>query len=45
MAPMVDPGTYEFKDLNTGNIIPEKLFMNDQEEEIYELEQFRTSNK
>ena len=27
-APMVDLGTYEFKDLNTGKNTPEELFMN-----------------
>ena len=31
---MVDIGTYEFKNLNTGNITPEELFMNDCVEEL-----------
>ena len=33
--PMVDLGTYEFRDLNTGNIKPEELFTNAYAEEIY----------
>ena len=28
MKTMVDMGAYEFKDLNTGKIIPEELIMN-----------------
>ena len=42
---MVDLGAYEFKDLNTGKIIPEKLFTNYYAEEIHELEQVRTSTE
>ena len=42
---MVDLGTYEFKDLNTGKIKPEELFMNDYAEEINESEQVRNSTK
>ena len=33
---MVDLGTYEFKDLNTGEITPEQLFTNAYTEEVYE---------
>ena len=34
-APMVDLGTYEFKYLNAGIIIPEESFMNAYAEEIH----------
>ena len=40
---MVDLGTYEFKDLNTGKNTPEELFMNSHAEELHESEQVRTS--
>ena len=42
---MVNLGMYEFKKLNTGNINPEKLFINDFVEEIYESEQIIDSIK
>ena len=42
---MVDLGTYEFIDLNTGEIIPEEFFMNDLVEEVYESEHVCASNK
>ena len=35
-TPMVDLGTYIFKDLNKGKIAPEKLFTNTYVEEVYE---------
>ena len=35
-APMVDLGTYEFTDLETGKIIPADLFMNACVEEKHE---------
>ena len=38
MAPMVHLGTYGFKNVNTGKISSENLFMNAYTEEIYELE-------
>ena len=45
IEPMVDMGTYEFKDLNTGNIKPEELFMNAYIEEVCKSEHVRTSTK
>ena len=45
MAPMLDMGTHEFKDINTGNITPEELFTNTYAEEIHEYEQVRTYTK
>ena len=36
---MVDLGTYEFKDLNIGNITTKESFTNAYAEEIYESEQ------
>ena len=42
---MVDLGTYEFKDLYTGEITPKESFMNVYAEEMNELEQFRISTK
>ena len=42
---MVDFGTYEFKNLNTGRITPEKLFTNAYTEEVYELEHARAVTK
>ena len=42
---MVDLGTHELRNLNTGEIIPKELFMNAYAEEINESEQVRTSNK
>ena len=44
-SPMVDMGTYEFKDLNTEKITLKEYFTNSYAEEIYESDQFRTSNK
>ena len=34
MEPIVDLGTYEYKDLETGKITPEELFMNAYAEEV-----------
>ena len=42
---MVDLGTHELRNLNTGEIITKELFMNAYAEEIHESEQVRTSNK
>ena len=42
---MFNWGTYEFKDLNTGEIAPKEFFMNAEVEEVYDSEQFRTSTK
>ena len=42
---MVYLGTYEFRNLNIGKIIPKGSFMNAYVEEINELEKFRTYNK
>ena len=42
---MVDLGTYEFTDLNTGEIIPEEFFMNDLVEEVYKSEHVCASTK
>ena len=36
ITPMVDLGTYIFKDLNTGKITPEYSFTNAYIEEVYE---------
>ena len=41
--PMVDLGTYVFKDLNTGKIIPKALFTNAYFEEIYGSEHVCTA--
>ena len=35
---MVDLGTYELQDLNTGEVIPEAYFMNAYVEKVFELE-------
>ena len=45
MAPTIDLGKYESNDLNAGKILPEKSLMNVYVEEVYELEQARTSTK
>ena len=42
---MIDLGTYEFKDLNIGNITTKESFTNAYAEEIYELEQVFNSTK
>ena len=42
---MIDLGTYNIKDLNTGKNTPEEYFTNDRVDELYELEKFRTSTK
>ena len=42
---MVDLGTYEYNNLNTGKITPEYIFTNSYTEEIHESEQVRTSTK
>ena len=42
---MVNLGKYTFKDLNTGEIIPEESFTNDYVEEIYESDHVRTATK
>ena len=44
-SPMVDMGTFQFKDLNAGKITPEELFMDAYVEEIYGLENFRSYTK
>ena len=45
MAPVNDLGMYGFINLSTGKIKPEKLFMNDDAEDFFELEKFRTATK
>ena len=45
MAPMVDLGKYEFKNLSTRKITPEESFTNAYAEEIHKSEQVHTSNK
>ena len=42
---MVDMGTYEFNDLNTGENTREESFTNTYTEKKNELEHVRTSNK
>ena len=42
---MINLGTYIFKYLSTGKIIPEELFTNDYVEEVYESEYVRTATK
>ena len=42
---MVDLGTYEFKDLNTGKIKPKELFINYYDKEVYDYEHVRISTK
>ena len=42
---MVDLGMYEFKNSNTGNIIPKQSFINVYADKINETEQVRTSTK
>ena len=42
---IIDLGTYDIKYLNTGKITPEKSFTNVYIDEVYELEQVRTSAK
>ena len=44
-TPMVDLGTYIFKDLKTGKITPEEQFTNFYTKEIYESEHARTATK
>ena len=44
-SPMVDLGMYEFIYFETGKITPEELFMNAYSDEVYKLDQVRTSNK
>ena len=44
-TPMVDLGTYAFKNLNTGTIKPKELFKNDYVEELYESGHVRTATK
>ena len=44
-TPMVDLGTYIFKDLNAGKIKPEELFTNSYVKEVYESENVRTVTK
>ena len=44
-APMVDLGTYKFKDIKTGKITPESLFTNSYTEEINKSKQVLTSSK
>ena len=44
-SPMVDLGTSEFKDLNTGEITPEESFTNSYIEEVYESEHVCTATK
>ena len=45
MSPMVDLGTYEFKDIEKWNITPTEYFMNDYAEEVHEMEHVRNSTK
>ena len=42
---MVDLGTYEFKDLDTGKISPKEQFIYAYAEEVHESEQVCTSTK
>ena len=42
---MIDLVTYEFKDLNTGKIIPEESFVNSYLDKVYESEQYHNYNK
>ena len=44
-TPMVDLGTYIFKDLNTGKFTPEESFTNAYAEEVYESQHLRTATK
>ena len=44
-TPMVDLGTYEFKNLNTEKITPKELFTNAYVEEVYESEHVCTATK
>ena len=44
-APMVDLGTYKFKDLNIGKITLEELFTNSYTEEIHESEHVKNDPK
>ena len=44
-TPMVDLGTYIFKDLNTGKITPGELFTNDYPKEVHESDNIRTATK
>ena len=44
-TPMVDLGKYEFKDLNTGNFIPEESFTNYYIKEVYGSEHVHTATK
>ena len=44
-TPMVDLGTYAFKDLNQGKFTPEYFFTNSYVEEVYESEHVLTATK
>ena len=44
-APVVDLGTYKFKDLNTGKIKPEESFTDDYVKEVYNSEHIRNATK
>ena len=44
-TPMVDLGTYRFKDLNPGKITPEEQLTNDYVKELYESEHLCTATK
>ena len=44
-ALMFDMSTYEFKNLNTGNVTPGELFLNAYAEKIHELEHVHTFTK
>ena len=44
-TPMVDLGTYTFKILNTGEIMPGKLFTGAYVKKLYELEHVCTATK
>ena len=44
-TPMVDFGTYIFKDLNTGKITPEETFTNSYIDEVYGSEHVHTAKK
>ena len=42
---IVDLGTYEFKEVEMGDITPKELFMNAYTEKVHESEQVHTSTK
>ena len=44
-TPMVDLGTYIFKDMNTWKITPEESFTNSYVKEVHESDHVRTTKK